>query len=268
MDETTPKIPESYLNRKTEDVIYTLILTCFGFIPYGGVFTPLINETIEPPVFRRFKSFLTSVSLDLIELQNRMDNFDLTELLDDENFITVIIQATQIAIRNHQKEKLEVLRNAVLNSALPINIENDMQLTFLSYIDTFTTVHIQLLKFFHEKKSNEWILDLANTLDHECVIDDGKKYGENYYKKSWILRAFNLWEVLGHEYPLFNKTLPNTTFYEQVIKDLESKGMLIIKNKPIINYSSNHFFNTNLCVFGKLFVEYLTSPTENDLVKK
>jgi hypothetical protein len=46
---------------------------------------------------------------------------DLTpeRLATNEAFVTVTMQASQGAIRNHQQAKLEALRNAVLNSALP-----------------------------------------------------------------------------------------------------------------------------------------------------
>lgn len=43
--------------------------------------------------------------------------------------------------------------------------------------------------------------------------------------------------------------------------------MLKIKDKPIIKYSSNRWFNTNLRVFGQLFIEYITHPTENTITK-
>ena len=47
--------------------------------------------------------------------------------------------ATQIAIRNHQRKKLEALRNAVLNSALVNASEEDIQLMFLNFIEYLTT---------------------------------------------------------------------------------------------------------------------------------
>jgi hypothetical protein len=55
------------------------------------------------------------------------------------------MHATQAAIRNHQKEKLEALRNAVLNSAEKNALDEDIKLMFVSLIDTFTPWHLRIL---------------------------------------------------------------------------------------------------------------------------
>lgn len=43
--------------------------------------------------------------------------------------------------------KLEALRNAVLNSALPCSPDDDVQLMFLNLVDTFTEWHLRLLNY-------------------------------------------------------------------------------------------------------------------------
>ena len=64
-----------------------------------------------------------------------------------ENFMTTVTYATIIALRNHQAEKLETLRNAVLNTALSPIVEEDLQHIFLNYIDELTLWHLRVLKF-------------------------------------------------------------------------------------------------------------------------
>lgn len=78
------------------------------------------------------------------------ENFgeDLDNLKNNEKFITVLIQATRIAIQNHQKEKLDALRNSVVSSVYTQDISEDLQLTFIRFIDELTPSHILLLKFF------------------------------------------------------------------------------------------------------------------------
>ena len=51
--------------------------------------------------------------------------------------MSVVLQATQAALRTHQAEKLEALRNAVLNVAAGKGPSDDMQMVFLSFIDSF-----------------------------------------------------------------------------------------------------------------------------------
>jgi hypothetical protein len=75
-------------------------------------------------------------------------SIDLAGLQSNELFITVLIQASQVVVRNHQLEKITALRNAVYNSALGIDIKDDLQLLFIRYIDELTPSHFVLLKFF------------------------------------------------------------------------------------------------------------------------
>src|SRR5206468_713468 len=72
----------------------------------------------------------------------------LPERLLNPRFTSTFIHATLIAMRTHQEEKLEALRNAVINSALPKAPEDDLQLMFLNLIDQFGEWHIRLLKFY------------------------------------------------------------------------------------------------------------------------
>ncbi len=45
------------------------------------------------------------------------------------------MHATIAVLRNHQKEKLEALQNAVLNSAMNIDVDENLQLLFWDLVD-------------------------------------------------------------------------------------------------------------------------------------
>ena len=60
------------------------------------------------------------------------------------------MEASQIALRTHQKEKLEALRNAVLNVAIGDRVDEEEQAAFLGLIQEFTTWHLAILKTFHD----------------------------------------------------------------------------------------------------------------------
>ncbi|MDH4155239.1 MAG: hypothetical protein OEV01_15775, partial [Nitrospira sp.] len=59
------------------------------------------------------------------EIQSRIEGLLAEKLAANETFVTVAMHASQMAIRNHQKEKLQAFRNAVLNSGLPNPLQED-----------------------------------------------------------------------------------------------------------------------------------------------
>jgi len=72
----------------------------------------------------------------------------LETLQNNELFITIIAQTTSAAVRNHQQEKMEALSNAIMNSALNPNMEEDLQLMFVRFVEELTPPHLRLLRFF------------------------------------------------------------------------------------------------------------------------
>jgi hypothetical protein len=60
----------------------------------------------------------------------------------------VFAQAAQAAIRTHDQEKLDALRNAVLNTALGKEPDKDRQAIFLSLLDRLQPAHLRILKTF------------------------------------------------------------------------------------------------------------------------
>lgn len=140
--------PEADNKDITRDFIESLI----GEIPGGSVGTFVFSQIIPPAYEKRLSEWREIVSTTLGEVisfqQTLIDN-----LRENEAFITIIIQATQLALRNHQKEKIKVLKNAVINSALGVNISEDLQLRFLHFIDELTPSHIRVLDMIHSDSS-------------------------------------------------------------------------------------------------------------------
>lgn len=60
---------------------------------------------------------MEGVTNKLRELEEKC-NIKLEDLQKDEAFIDTVLYASQIAIRNSQKEKLTALHNAIANTAL------------------------------------------------------------------------------------------------------------------------------------------------------
>ena len=136
-----------------KDRLHTLAKAGISAIPLiGAPATELFSVIIAPPLETRRVTWMNDVAERLQELEER-ENLKLEDLKDNETFITTVMQASQAAIRNHQTEKREALRNAVLNAARPNAPEESLQQHFINQVDIFTVWHIRLLDLFRNPKA-------------------------------------------------------------------------------------------------------------------
>ena len=121
----------------------------------GGAAVELFSSLIEPPLERRKREWMIRVT----EALNRLEQergIDLEQLKENDAFFTCLVQASQVALRNHQEEKIEALANAVVNAALPTAPNESLQQVFLNFVDTFTVWHLKILDLFQDPQS--WAL--------------------------------------------------------------------------------------------------------------
>jgi hypothetical protein len=74
---------------------------------------------------------------DLGHLGQKAEGLTPEALANNEAFISAFAQATQAALKTHQQDKLEALKNAVVNVALGSEPDADRQQQFLSLVDRF-----------------------------------------------------------------------------------------------------------------------------------
>ena len=127
------------------DVVHTIIKAAIGG-PAGEVF----NAIIAPPIEKRREEWIQGIVERLRKLENKVEGISIENLQQNESFITSLLEASNSALRTHHKAKLEALQNAVLNSALPNAIEDDMNHIFLRLIDRYSPSHIRMLKIYYE----------------------------------------------------------------------------------------------------------------------
>ena len=126
-------------------------------LPSSVVFTP--------PLERRRLQWMEKIANSL-RLLEEARQISLSDLQSNEAFVTTLVQASEAAIRNHQSEKIEALRNAVVNSAVGVDIKEDLQLTFIRYISELTP-HIS--SCFHSSETQRRYLSaLIHT--RSCLI--------------------------------------------------------------------------------------------------
>lgn len=134
----------------TEDKIHRVIRAGIGLLPIGsGTAIELFNSIITPPIEKRRTKWMIDVSDALKKLESQK-RFTLDDLSQNEGFISLLISASQIAIKNHSREKLDALRNSILNVASGANYEESAQILFLNLIDSFSPLHLRILKIFNE----------------------------------------------------------------------------------------------------------------------
>jgi hypothetical protein len=122
--------------------------------PFLGPGVSLLEILTAPSRGRRLTDWCERFRLHFNELSQKVAGLTPEALAKDEAFVSAFAQATQAALRTHQQEKLDALRNAVLNVALGREPDADRQGQFLSLVDRFTAAHLIphliLLRFFQD----------------------------------------------------------------------------------------------------------------------
>jgi hypothetical protein len=128
------------------DKDYNVIKALISSIPTVGSLTVGLWESrIPSPAMERLYIFLEDLAAEFDKLKSKI------ELVDFESsaFQTVLISVYQIVIRTHQEQKLQALRNIVLNSSIPSTLKDNVLEIFLNWINGFTPLHISTIKCLH-----------------------------------------------------------------------------------------------------------------------
>jgi len=221
------------------DTVHTIVKASIAAIPYiGGPAAELFAAIIQPPLTKRRDEWIEYIAEGLKLLEEKFENFKIEDLSQNEMFITIVLHASQSALRNHQKEKLAALRNAVLNATLSDSPDEDIQLMFLDFIDSLTPWHLRILKFFDNPMA--W----------------GRKNNITY--QNW---SFGAPSTLLES--TFSELSGRRNFYDQIIKDLFNRGLMNIEALHL-TMSVNGMFESRTSLMGKDFLKFIESPLEED----
>jgi hypothetical protein len=149
MDKGKEKLPKATVG----DAAHTIAKAGISAIPViGGPATELFSTVIIPPLTKRREAWLQSLADGLDALEKKVDGFSVQSLANNEEFVTMVMEASHIAVRNHSQEKLEALRNAVLNSAVK-SPDEYFQGLLLQFIAIATPWHFRVLAFYRDPES-------------------------------------------------------------------------------------------------------------------
>jgi hypothetical protein len=199
----------------------------------GGFLTEFFSMVIAPPLEKRRDEWLIEIFKRLIKLEREIDGFKIENLQKNENFISVLLSATQIAMRTHQEEKLEALRNTVINSTLgnTATAHENFQQIFLNIIDRYTPLHLLILRF----------------------IENPTLYISTYrgVKTNELLFSVDLMDAFK---VTFSELHCIDEYYEQITRDLSSDGL--IKSEKIPNRTK--MGKPRITQLGRLFLDFIT----------
>ena len=128
----------------------------------------VVNNLILSPATKRRDRWIDEYLSKAYQLITEKVAFSVVENLpNNELFLTVVLQATSIALRNHQKEKLEALSNAIVNSVLTTSVNDDINLVFIDLVDELKVSHLRLLRMLYEpdrysKEESAFLNELEN----------------------------------------------------------------------------------------------------------
>ena len=144
---TTPSESQRLIIPPTEsgsDNAYHATRIIVSAIPGAG---PAINEFlggVGSPLERRRLQWEKEVSCVLNRLESQ---FHITpgQALHNEAFVSFAVQASMAAVKTHQQEKLNALRNALLASGGPQAPSEDVMFQFLRYVEELTPSHLKIM---------------------------------------------------------------------------------------------------------------------------
>lgn len=133
----------------TDDTAHLVASGILSFIPGAP---ELFRKFVTPPLEKRQYAWMQEVA-NTIERLGSNKGLSLDELTNNEAFASVVLQATYVAIRNHHEEKRRALASCIFNAGIATDIETDLQLAFVRYVDELSPTHVVLLQAIRDRYS-------------------------------------------------------------------------------------------------------------------
>jgi len=203
----------------------------------GGPLAEFFSLIITPPLEKRRTEWLIDIFTRLKQLEEKVEGFKIENLAENEIFISTLLYATQVAMRTHLREKLDALRNAVINSAVKLPIDENLQLIFLNLVDRYTPWHLIILHF----------------------LEDPRQYGvrNNISYPSWSMGGTSA--VLEFAMP---ELKGKRDFYDQIVRELFSNGLLNSDTFLHTTMTDQGMFSSRTTEMGKQFLGFISLKDE------
>lgn len=216
------------------DVGHRLVKAVASAVPVvGSPAAELFDALIKPPLERRRERWFQALADRVRELEQKVDGLTIEKLFENDAFVTAFLRASQAAMRTHQDEKLEMLRNAVVNTVLPGAPGDDLQQLFINLADDLSTLHMRLLD----------------------LLDDPKNWAERHRI------TFPDWSI-GGKSALVEYAFPDLKgqrgFYDAIVRDLHSRGLLAMDTLHVTT-TGHGILQSATTPLGKQFVKFISA---------
>jgi hypothetical protein len=224
--------------RTKRDIALSLVKITASAVPgFGGPAAEVLETLFRPTLDARRDEWLKGLAEALFRLQDKVAGFDLEQLSHDDSFMTTFVTASQAAMRTHQHDKREALRNAVLNAALGREANEDMPALWLSLVDRFTEWHIRLLHLLSDPK--------------RAAGEAGFSYSGSIGGISHLIEG------------VFPKLKGRRELYDLLGNDLSAAGLI-----GIISFhttmTAGGIFEKRTTEMGDRFLDFITQPADLD----
>jgi hypothetical protein len=239
----------------------------------------VVNNLIISPATKRRDRWIDEYLSKAYQLITEKLDFSVVENLpNNELFLTVVLQATSIALRNHQKEKLEALSNAIVNSALTTSVNDDINLVFIDLVDELKVSHLRLLRMLYEpdrysKDKSAFLNELENhkhLYAHmvKQLIDHNLISLEAFYNSTDAIIQEEDNNIFPYPPPLpsvkIPSSLPINSPPEKRIKIKQRKREKKSRDIDlVIRLIRDNKSKDCTTEFGSLFIQFIKSPLGN-----
>lgn len=191
--------------------------------PLSAAFDAIYDNVKESVLTKRAEKWKNDVVSRLEKLEMEYES-----LINSETFATTLIKASELAIKTESDEKRTMLADALANT-IEYNLDETKTLTFLSLIEKYTVLHIQIIRYLHDEYKNEYFLN---------------------NRTPTFMALFRI---------KFNEV--DATYLKKAIKDLQNDYLV----EEFKDDSQVEFFNTRFNLLTKLgndFYDYLKPNAE------
>jgi len=226
--ETPPK------DKSIGDAAHEIGKTILSVVPAaGGPLAALFENIFTAPLNKRRQAWLEDLASVISDIQNKLADITPEKLATNEMFITAALQASQIAIRNHKKEKIDALKTALFNSVQPNAPSEDIQPIFLKLIDDLTPWHLSLLSMLNDP--SKWMAQ--NGINNP----------------GWGMGGVST--VIEHCFPELRS---DRDFYGQLVRDLQAGGLLGQGSFLNVTMTGGGMLESRTSPIGKQFIEFIS----------
>lgn len=227
--ERLPEFPEEASGRFG----YSVAKVALAGIPFvGDALQEILERAIGDPLKKRQEDWFREVGRGLLELQERLEGFDPRSLGDDPAFVGIVYEATDQAMRAQDEERLQALRNVVLNTAAGIAIDDVLRGRFMGYVGRFSTAHVHVLKAMDSPTSSPAMVAQA---------------------KGMMMGSF--WPVLLAGLPEF---VQREDLLEVIVAELEAERLIEKSSKVMM--SGGSIMAQKSTALGRAFLQFISSP--------